>query len=129
MSHDLPLHLPADRACRNFTRSSLPGLRRDMNEIIGPAVAAAFDVPAAELRAPSRRSARVALARQCAMYLAHATLGWSHAAVAAACGRDRRTVAHACGVIEERREQPAFDAIVSLLETGLAAACARRQGA
>lgn len=103
------------------TVRSLPSLENQLTHAIEPLVAAAFDVPVRELRAGTRRSANVALARQCVMYLAHTLRGWSHAAIGAACGRNRRTVAHGCRVIEERRERPAFDALVEKLEASLAA--------
>ena len=34
-------------------------------------------------------------------------------------GRDRTTVAHACAVIEDRRENPRFDEMVAALEDRL----------
>jgi chromosomal replication initiation ATPase DnaA len=101
------------------TVRSLPSLKDQFSGTLEPAVAAAFEVPVHELRARTRRTATVALARQCVMYLAHTTFGWSHAAVGAVCGRNRRTVAHGCRMVEERRERPAFDALVAKLETAL----------
>lgn len=67
----------------------------------------------------SRSTAPVALARQLAMYLAHVGLGLPQAAVAAAFGRDRSTVAHACRRIEELRDAAAFDQKVGRLEACL----------
>ncbi|MBN8956092.1 MAG: chromosomal replication initiator DnaA [Rhizobiales bacterium] len=101
------------------TVRSLPSLKDQFAGTIEPAVAAAFGVSVDELRARTRRTATVALARQCVMYLAHTTFGWSHTAVGAACGRNRRTVAHGCRLVEERRERPAFDALVARLEATL----------
>jgi chromosomal replication initiation ATPase DnaA len=83
---------------------------------IETAVANAFAVPLAELRAPTRRTASAAFARQTAIYLAHTLMGLSYSAVARAVGRDRTTVAHACRVLEQRRDDPAIDAIVVRLE-------------
>jgi chromosomal replication initiation ATPase DnaA len=103
------------------TVRSLPSLDDQFSGTIEPAVAAAFGVPVHELRARTRRTATVALARQCVMYLAHTTFGWSHAAVGAVCGRNRRTVAHGCRLVEERRERPAFDALLARLEATLSA--------
>jgi chromosomal replication initiation ATPase DnaA len=79
-------------------------------------VAAAFAVPVADLCAPTRRSASVAFARQSAMYLSHVALGMSLSAVGRAFGRDRSTAAHACNLIEDRRDDPAIDAMLAGLE-------------
>jgi chromosomal replication initiation ATPase DnaA len=85
------------------------------------AASAAFGVPAAELIAGTRRSAGTALARQSAMYLAHVAFGLSYSEVGQAFGRDRTTAAHACRLIEQRREEAALDALLGSLES----ACAR----
>jgi len=85
-------------------------------DVVALATAAAFAVPVGELIAVSRRSAYVAFARQSAMYLAHVTLGLSYSEVARAFGRDRTTAAHACQLIEERRDDPAVDAVLGSLE-------------
>jgi chromosomal replication initiation ATPase DnaA len=79
-------------------------------------VAAAFAVPAQALHAATRGSARIARARQTAMYLAHVVLGMSCAQAGRWFGRDRTTVAHACRVIEEQRDDPALDALLHALE-------------
>ncbi|MGE0752586.1 MAG: helix-turn-helix domain-containing protein [Variibacter sp.] len=84
--------------------------------MIEPAVAKAFGAPIDELRAPTRRRAAVAQARQCVMYLAHTVLGASYSAIGEACGRHRRTVAKGCRSVEERRDDPAFDALLARLE-------------
>jgi len=80
------------------------------------AAAAAFAVPLAALRAPTRRCAGIAFARQSAIYLAHVALGQDLAAVAAAFGRHRSTAMHACRRVEERRDDPATDALIETLE-------------
>jgi chromosomal replication initiation ATPase DnaA len=80
------------------------------------ATAAAFAVPVGELISTTRRSAYVAFARQSAMYLAHVTFGLNYREVARAFGRDRTTAAHACQLIEERRDDPAVDAVLGWLE-------------
>jgi chromosomal replication initiation ATPase DnaA len=66
-----------------------------------------------------RGQADIALARQLAMYLMHTHFGRLYADVGRFFGRDRTTVSHACGVIEELREAPEFDALVYRLETAL----------
>lgn len=85
-------------------------------------VARAFKVSVTELRAPTRRAAPVALARQIAMYLMHVVFGVSLSAVGRHFGRDRTTAAHACRQIEDRRDDPDFDLLVDRLEFALRAA-------
>jgi chromosomal replication initiation ATPase DnaA len=76
-------------------------------------------VPVAEVVAHGRGSTQTALARQIAMYLCHVAFELSLARVAVAFGRDRSTVAHACHLVEDRREDPRFDAWLSALENML----------
>jgi chromosomal replication initiation ATPase DnaA len=78
--------------------------------------AAAFGVPLDELRAPSRRTADVAFARQSAMYLAHVTLSLSYSAVGTLFHRDRTTAAHACRLVEDRRDNLTIDKLLQTLE-------------
>jgi len=80
------------------------------------AVAAAFAIPPAELRAPTRRSAPSALARQTAMYLAHVAFGLTLTEVGQIFGRDRSTAAHACRRTESRRDDPSMDTLLVGLE-------------
>ena len=55
------------------------------------------------------------------MYLAHVGLGLSYTDAGRLFGRDRTTVAHACRLVEERREDPRFDASLDYLEQTLRA--------
>lgn len=87
--------------------------------IVEQAVAVAFQVPLQELRAPTRRKARVAFARQVAMYLAHVACGITLTEVGVLFGRDRTTVAYACRIIEDRRDDTLFDASLDHLETAI----------
>ena len=84
------------------------------------AAALAFGIPLAGLRSPSRCAARVAAARQAAIYLARVGFGIAYGDLGRAFGRDRTTAAHACRVTEDRREDPDFDRRLALLEAGLA---------
>lgn len=79
-------------------------------------VAAALDLSPIELEGPTRGRAEAALGRQIAMYLAHCCCGLSLNAVAAGFGRDRSTVTHALHLIEDRRDDPAFDALLADME-------------
>ena len=85
-------------------------------EAIEQAVVQVFGVGQDDLRRITRGRANVALARQVAMYLAHVVCGLTLTDTGRLFGRDRTTVAHACGVIEDRRDDPLFDRALDLLE-------------
>jgi chromosomal replication initiation ATPase DnaA len=85
-------------------------------------VAYALQVAPEEIDAPTRGSSRAALARQVAIYLTHVAFEMSLARTAAAFGRDRSTAAYACHRVEDRRDDPHFDACLDDLETCLRAA-------
>jgi hypothetical protein len=86
-------------------------------DVVALATAAAFAIPVGELiSSTTRRTASIAFARQSAMYLAHVTFGLTYSQVARAFGRDRTTAAHACQLIEERRDDPAVEAVLGSLE-------------
>ncbi|CDP51590.1 DNA-binding protein [Devosia sp. DBB001] len=76
-------------------------------------------VPVGMLMHRTRSTAGVAEARQLAMYLMHVVLQRRMAEVGAFFGRDRTTVSHACRVIEDRREDPVFEADVARLEAAI----------
>ena len=82
-------------------------------------VARAWNVPVDEMRSPTRRRAPVAQARQVAMYLTHVLYGFSLSAVGRYFGRDRTTAAHACRLIEDRRDDENFDMLLDRLEHAL----------
>jgi chromosomal replication initiation ATPase DnaA len=84
--------------------------------IIEGAVASTFGVGRERLWRPVRGSPPEAFARQVAMYLAHVECGLSLTEVGRLFARDRTTVAHACGLVEDRRDEPAFDRALELLE-------------
>ena len=71
-----------------------------------------------ELLDTKRGPAHVAAARQLAMYLANTMLGRTLTEVGAIFGRDRTTVAYACRLVEDRRDEddPGFDAELARLE-------------
>ncbi len=76
----------------------------------------ALGVPQQELRKPTRGAASAAFARQVAMYVTHVAFEMSLSRVAAAFRRDRSTVSHACHLVEDRRDDPGFDAWMDALE-------------
>lgn len=90
----------------------LKGLQRQIER----RVSSAFRVPQSEIRAKTRRRARTAFARQVAMYLAHVGCGLTYSEVGRLFGRDRTTASYACRLIEDRRDDPDFDASLDLLE-------------
>lgn len=92
-----------------------------LREVIDPAVALVFEVEPNDLRAPTRRSPRAAFARQVAMYLAHVACGLTMTEVGVLFSRDRTTVAHACEVVEDRRDDPDLDARMERLECAVVA--------
>lgn len=79
------------------------------------AVALTMAVPLGEMRAAMRSQADAAFARQIAMYMAHAVLGMGYSAIGRLCGRDHKTVAYACRVVEQRRDDPAIDRMLHVL--------------
>ncbi len=100
--------------------------RREMDDararLARTLVAYAFGVPEQDMESLTRRSAAVAFGRQVAMYLAHISFELSLSRVAIAFSRDRTTVSHACHLIEDRRDDPEFDARLDDLENVLRAA-------
>ena len=83
-------------------------------------VATYYRLSERELAAATRARAEVAFARQVAMYLAHTCYRLSYQEVADAFGRERTTVAHACGVVEDRRDEgSAFEDQLEVLEERL----------
>ena len=54
--------------------------------------------------------------------MTHIGCGLTFTEVAALFGRDRTTIAHACRLIEKRRDEPGMDATVGMLERALGVA-------
>jgi chromosomal replication initiation ATPase DnaA len=88
--------------------------------------AALFNVPSKDIRLPRRTPLSVSRVRQVAMYVAHVVLGLSMGEVGRGFGRDRKTVQHACHVIEDMRDDPDFDHIVAQTERVAAIALRNR---
>ncbi len=80
------------------------------------AVSQVFMVASADLWSETRGRPRAAFARQVAMYLAHVACGLTLTEVGRIFSRDRTTVAHACGLVEDLRDDTAFDRSMELLE-------------
>jgi hypothetical protein len=75
-----------------------------------------FAVPPGDLHRDGRGGRRISHARQCAMYLAHVSLGLPQGVTARGFGRDRTTIRHGCARIEDARDSHAFDKSLSGLE-------------
>ena len=85
-------------------------------ELAAGVVAYATGVALDDLMAPTRGGPEAAMARQAAMYLTHIAFEMSLGRVGAAFGRDRSTVAHACHLMEERRDDTGVDAWLDAME-------------
>jgi hypothetical protein len=109
-------HVPLDIFPSSCEQPEPPSPGDELRSLIEATVAGVFDVDAERLRLPTRGRANVALARQVAMYIAHVGYGLSLTEVGDLFERDRTTVAHACSVVEQRRDDPRFDAAIQLLD-------------
>lgn len=117
-----PYAIPRSRRCLIHRSPAPPTVPR---EAIEQAVIQVFGIAYRDLRRTTRGRAKVALARQVAMYLAHVGCGLSLTETGRLFQRDRTTVAHACGVIEDRRDDPIFDRALDLLEWAVPALTTR----
>jgi chromosomal replication initiation ATPase DnaA len=87
--------------------------------VIEGLVAAALGARLGELKSARRGRAPIASARQAAMYLAHVKLGLSLTSVGEQFRRDRTTVAHACALIEDSRDDPRREQVFACLEAAI----------
>lgn len=108
---------PALHSCH---RSAIVAEREPIERVVA-LVAAHNKVPSAMVFSAFRCKLGIARTRQLAMYLSHVIMGESLTAIGVAFGRDRTTVSYACGLIEDMRDDPAFDAVVTELEMRLQA--------
>jgi chromosomal replication initiation ATPase DnaA len=83
---------------------------------VDAAVAQVFGVARRDLSVRTRGRQPAARARQVAMYVTHISCGITLTDVGSIFGRDRTTVAHACALVEDRRDDPVFDRVLDLLE-------------
>lgn len=97
--------------------SKLPDPTQDVTwRIVEHAVMKAFSVGVGDINTGSRGAAHAAHARQVAMYLAHVACHHTYTEVGRMVNRDRTTVAHACAVVEDGRDDPVFDQTLDNLE-------------
>lgn len=91
-------------------------------QLVAGVVGYATGASPARILAVDRGSAVVCHGRRLAMYLLHGVFAMSLAQVAVVFGRDRSTVTLSLRVVEDRREDPAFDDWLENLEDLLRAA-------
>jgi chromosomal replication initiation ATPase DnaA len=88
-----------------------------LRAVVEASVGRVFSVRSQDFGSITRGRARAALARQVAMYLSHIACRRNFTDVGRIFARDRTTVAHACGVVEDLRDDQRFDRVLDLLET------------
>ena len=111
----------ADPSCgRGRRRRQTARLAGSRVQLVVGLVCSAYDLTPAQIYGGTRGRARVAFARQVAMYMAHVWLGLSLSEIGRRFGRDRTTVAHACNLVEDRRDDPIVDATLDVIETAAA---------
>jgi chromosomal replication initiation ATPase DnaA len=91
-------------------------------------VASHRGVAVADILRVTRGNTAVVEARWLAMYLAHVNLGRDQEIVAMLFGRDRTTVAYACHLMEDRRDDSALEAEIGRIITGAARLRSQRRG-
>lgn len=84
--------------------------------IILEMVSKVFRVSTRDILAKSRSQAHIAFARQVAMYLTHICCGLNLTQTGKLFDRDRTTVAYACNLVEDRRDESNFDLTLEILE-------------
>ena len=119
--HFDPISPPENLSRRVFSNSTQTQKRL----AIELAVARVFGVQRQVISQHNRGRAASAQARQVAMYLAHVACGMSLTEAGCLFGRDRTTVAHACIVVEDKRDDPVWDLTLDLLERAVPLIAAR----
>ncbi len=79
------------------------------NQFVCFVMARLLNLELSALLLPTRGTAKAAFARQLAMYLCHVIGQQSQAAIGTFFSRDRKTVSHACQLIEDMREERCFN--------------------
>ncbi len=98
-----------------FARAHL--FRDSLCSLCEKTVALALDIPLDSFQARTRCGAEVALARQIAMYLCHTTFSLMLTEIGLHFRRDRTTVSYACALVEDKRDDMAFDVMIEQLES------------
>lgn len=122
-----PIATTGGRPLKTLATHQTPSASKQLCDLIALTTSAAFAVPIDELLSTSRRTPYIAFARQSAMYVAHVRFGLSFSDVGCGFGRDRTTAAHACRLVEDRRDDPAVDMVLGSLESACDALSGRVQ--
>ncbi|MEM7068243.1 MAG: helix-turn-helix domain-containing protein [Pseudomonadota bacterium] len=93
-------------------RGDVPLLVRVTTQI----VAVAFNIDQTELVHTKRGTTKISRARQISAYLLNTTLSLSLVDIGRLFGKDRTTIGYACRLIEDLRDDPAFDDRIAELE-------------
>lgn len=111
-------------SCRHTgpTPYSLAPETRARCVLVVRAVAADTGISYADFFAPTRLNMRVSRARQIAMYMCHTLLSVTLTQVGQFFGRDRKTVAHACALVEDARDEMPDCAQIDRIEAVILAA-------
>jgi chromosomal replication initiation ATPase DnaA len=112
-------HFDQDKSDKDSVKAPLTLAHN--REVLEHAVAAAFGVSREDLMARTRREAPIAFARQVAMYLAHVGYSLTFTQIGELFRRDRTTVAHACSLVEDMRDDAALDFTLNALEAAIRA--------
>lgn len=118
----LPVAAPSRTRSRRRCRYSVTrmAMRRALSERLSEACAAAWQaVPPRMLRQATRCTARVASARQAAIYIAHVVFAANLTRAGGIFGRDRTTARHACFRMEDWRDDTRIDRAFDALEPAL----------
>lgn len=94
--------------------SSLP--IRNICRIVGHMTGEMVSLVGARVQMRRDRRRTLCHVRQIAMYVCHVALQIPLHEIGHAFGRDRTTVGHACHVVEDRRDDPAYDEFVGAVE-------------
>ena len=92
---------------------------RARTALVADVVSLATGIEPDEVLSERRLRPAAVRARHMAMYLANVVYGWPLQRVGQAFGRDRSTASHACGAIEDLRDDPGMDRLLDRLEACL----------
>jgi len=99
-----------------------PDYDRVAGQLVVKLVSVLDRVPVRDLHRVSRGKAVVCLSRQKAMYLMHTVFSSPYHKVAEFFSRDRTTIAHACRLVEDMRDDEDFDKQLEAMENLLVSA-------